>query len=265
MSRPGVGLLLGGVASILLARESAVGWLVGIPAVSASLPLVFRVPTLPRGVVWGFGQPHGEDKTVSDGRLRRVWGRVQGWGRAMGDPHAEASVLLGFGALGILTLAVVLLSAALVVLLVLLLGALSAGSRPQPVQGSAEDPEGDGEKRNSADRHVAFPGISPSGYPVLTVNQEGRVFQGAAISGHPLYTVVGKHLFEGIAISGSPLATLVGERIFPGISISGSPMATLVGTHAFAGQAPSGSPLVTVPSGDRITLFAAAYHTVRGS
>jgi hypothetical protein len=184
MSGPGAALLVGGLAAILLARASAVGWLVGIPAVAASLPLIFRVRALSGGVIWGLGQPQGEGHAVSGGRLRRVWRRVQGWGRAMGDPHAEASVLLGFGALGILTLTVALISAALVVLLVLLFGALSAGSSYQPGQASAESPKGDGGKRNRADRYVAFPGIRPSGYPVLTVTQAGQVFEGAAISGH---------------------------------------------------------------------------------
>lgn len=265
MKSAGLWLLVGGLAAILITRVSAVGLLLGVPAVAAALPLVSPVPGFARAVVRGLGQSQGVPSTSSDGRLRMVWGRAQAWARRTGDLRSEAAVLLGVGALFVLTILVAALTAVFVALIALLVSFMAAGSKDSSVPGVSRGSPGGKEGVGGGARDLAFREMSPSGYPLITVGDAGRVFEGASVSGAPLYTVVGNRLFKGAAVSGIPLATLSNGRIFRGQAVSGRPIATLRGTHAFKGQAPSGSPLVTVPSGDRVTLFAAAYHSLRGT
>jgi hypothetical protein len=266
MRKPEWWMFGGGIVVVLMTRGSAVGLLLGIPLLAASLPLVFKSQEFAGAVIRRLGQDEGTEvePAASQGYLREIWGRVQQWGRSTGDVGTEAAVLLGFGALAVLTAIVLVISAVFVILLAILFLILLAAANSS--SGNQSGSEGQQEEnRGGGAHHLAFEGMSRSGYPLLTMGDRGRVFEGSSISGSPLYTVVGNHLFQGAAVSGSPLATRSGGRIFDGLAVSGSPLATLSGNHAFGGQAPSGSPLVTVPSGDRGTLFAAAYHVIRGS
>lgn len=116
-----------------------------------------------------------------------------------------------------------------------------------------------------SDYDRAFTGMARSGYPLITVVDNFRVFKGATTrSATPLYTIKGNKLFAGLATSGAPLATLVGDLIFLGWTNRGVPLARLKGDRSFKGITFSGSPLVTVPSGNVHTLFAATYHALRG-
>ena len=109
----------------------------------------------------------------------------------------------------------------------------------------------------------AYKGTSVAGFPLLTVVDNFRVFEGNLVrDAVPLYTIVGNKLFKGLAVSGRPLATLSGDRIFLGTTVAGYPAATIKGRLALKGAEVAGRPIATVPSGNRNTLLAAAYHAL---
>lgn len=111
----------------------------------------------------------------------------------------------------------------------------------------------------------AFKGTSVAGFPILTVVDNFRVFEGNLVrDAVPLYTIVGNKLFKGLAVSGRPLATLSDDRIFLGTSVAGMPAARIKGNLVFKGADYMGRPLATVPSGNRKTLLAAAFHALHG-
>jgi hypothetical protein len=110
----------------------------------------------------------------------------------------------------------------------------------------------------------AFKGQSVAGFPMLTVVDNFRVFEGNLVrDAVPLYTLVGNKLFKGLAVSGRPLATLSGDRIFLGTSVAGYPLARIKGNLVFKGGDVMGKPIATVPSGNRNALLAAAYHALQ--
>jgi hypothetical protein len=116
-----------------------------------------------------------------------------------------------------------------------------------------------------SDYDRAYKGAARAGSPLLTVVDDFRVFQGAKTrDAVPLYSIRGNKLFKGLAVSGMPLATLVGDLIFQGAQVSGAPIARLKGDIALRGISFSGAAIVTVPSRNVNTLFAAAYHALRG-
>lgn len=111
----------------------------------------------------------------------------------------------------------------------------------------------------------AFKGIAVSGYPLVTVVDDFRVFKGANVrDAVPLYTIVGNRLFKGLQVSGAPIATLSGDRIFKGWNVAGMPIARMKGRVSIKGTALAGPALVTVPSKNIKTLFAATYHALYG-
>lgn len=115
------------------------------------------------------------------------------------------------------------------------------------------------------DYDKAFKGTSVSGYPLLTVVDDFRVFKGVNVrDAIPLYTIVGNRLFKRLQVSGAPLATLSGDKIFRGWNVGGMPIARIKGRIAIKGTALMGPALVTVPSQNIKTLLAAAYHVLYG-
>lgn len=107
-----------------------------------------------------------------------------------------------------------------------------------------------------------YKGAAISGAPVVTM-VDNRIFKGLGIQGTPLYTVNGNRLYRGTS-TGSPLATLEDNRIFLGLAKQGDPLATIVDNKSYKGLSVFGSPIATTPSNNKLALFAATYHILKG-
>jgi hypothetical protein len=96
--------------------------------------------------------------------------------------------------------------------------------------------------------------------PVLTIDNNGWVYEGTPILGTPIMKISGDSVYKGSTSWGFPLATVKGKYIYKGTGFGTAPIATISGDSVFEGSGTFGAPLATISGGGKMSAAAAAVY-----
>ncbi len=96
--------------------------------------------------------------------------------------------------------------------------------------------------------------------PVLTIDDDGCVYEGTPIIGAPIMKIAGERVYKGTVTWGSPLATVKGNYVYKGTGFIAAPLARIDGDHVYQGTERFSAPLATVRGGGRMSAAVAAVY-----
>jgi hypothetical protein len=106
----------------------------------------------------------------------------------------------------------------------------------------------------------AYRGSSGWGAPILTIDNNGWVYQGTPVFGKPIMKISGEQIYQGSTSWGSPIATVKGEYVYRGTGCLSAPVALVDGRYVYSGTTKMGGPIANVSSGGRMSAAAAAVY-----
>ena len=106
----------------------------------------------------------------------------------------------------------------------------------------------------------AYNGSSGWGGPILTIDNNGWVYQGTLVLGKPIMKISGEHIYQGSTSWGSPIATVKGEYVYRGTGFLSAPIALVDGEYVYKGTTKMGGPIANVSGGGRMSAAAAAVY-----
>lgn len=107
----------------------------------------------------------------------------------------------------------------------------------------------------------AYRGSSTFGVAILTIDNEGFVYEGTPVFGTPIMNIRGDRIYKGSSAWGAPIATVRGEHIYKGVGgLLDAPFATVNGEYVYEGVSTLGVPIAVVKGGGRMSAAATAIY-----
>jgi hypothetical protein len=104
----------------------------------------------------------------------------------------------------------------------------------------------------------AYKGSSGWGGPILSIDNNGWVYQGTPVLGKPIMKISGEHIYQGSTSWGSPIATVKGEYVYRGTGFLSAPIALVDGEYVYKGTTKLRGPIANVSGSGRMSAAAAA-------
>ncbi len=109
----------------------------------------------------------------------------------------------------------------------------------------------------------AYRGSSSWGAPILTIDNNGWVYEGTPIigvTGSPIMKIDGEYIYRGSTSWGAPLASVKGDYVYKGTGFFAAPIALVDGEYAYKGNNKLGGPIANISGGGRMSAAAAAVY-----
>jgi len=91
----------------------------------------------------------------------------------------------------------------------------------------------------------AYRGSSGWGGPILTIDNNGWVYDGTPLFGSPMMKISGEQIYRGSSSWGAPIATERGDYVYSGTGFLSPPIAVIDGEYVYKGSRSWVAPLRT--------------------
>ena len=95
-------------------------------------------------------------------------------------------------------------------------------------------------------------------FAILTIDNNGWVYDGTPLFGKPIMKISGEQIYRGSSSWGAPIATVKGDYVYSGTGFLSAPIAVIDGDYVYEGSTKMGGPIANVSGGGRMSAAAAA-------